>query len=616
MATHPHRLDRADSSEIAGINAELAALLHMPACSLNAGADTSLCDDLVVCGILGGKDVGKSTLINALARQPISKTDEEVGAGTTRPVAFIHEDAVDSYRSRFGAHKGDTNEIELREHDAAAIRNVVLIDMPDFDSDMPTHFATVKAILPLLDRIIWVVTPRKIADRVWVELFHKSLKHNDNIRCVLNKADELLSDDTYAGGIPHDFIESQRQWALNTIEQAGCGHDADHLFICAAECPTSEFFERRIAERWGDPDWSRYSADRAAVRRIGERLAAEIDSLRECVLSPVSGARAQEIKQANRRVELDRNRQTIAEHYALHDWIGRLDRACDADDHRDRLNTVFGSDYVENVAKRLAKGMRTETELADGLLAERVDLWPILPIIFWPLRGLVRRLGARFAGVRWTAADLTSEAFTVLGQSLADRVANYHDRLCGEAAVEIERLDLHASLPKPASIADRVQRRTALLVSEIDDETLSGLKQAYRRPSFLRRWAMWLVLLWFPFLQPIIAGSLNILGAGGSFDLLTGLAQIVTALSAAKLLTGFLFSLLVYVIILATMYARCVSAVRKARRIAGPAGDDGELIAERLDDLLVTEVVGCLAAPFADVHANLVALRERLRRLS
>ncbi len=616
MRAPSHRATGRDGGDLAGINAELAAVLHLPPCDLNAGADATLADELVVCGILGGKDVGKSTLINALAQERISQTDEEIGPGTTRPVAFIHKDAIDAYTSRLNVSGLAASGIEFRKHDADAIRNIVLIDMPDFDSDIPRHLDTVQSLSPLLDRIIWVVTPRKIADRIWVEILRKTLKHHDNVHCVLNKADELLGDDAYIDGIPPDFVAEQRRWALRLIEQAGYPDGDGRFFVCAAEYPTAEQFERRIAERWDDPDWARYGTDREQVRRVGEDLSAELQKLRSYVLSPVSGLRMQEIKRANRLVEVDRNKRSIAEHYRLDGWIDRLEGVCNVEEQCDRLNAAFGREYAATVGRRLAKGMRSETELADELLAERVELWPILPIIFWPLRGIVRRLGARFAGSRWTATDLPSEAFTVLGQSLCDRIADFRERLCSDAAIEIEQLRLLEALPEPEAVANSVERHTALLVSEIDDTTLEGLKQTYRRPSFVRRWALWLVLLWFPFLQPISAGVLNILGAGGSIDILSGLAQIVTALSAVKLLTGFLFSLLVYVIVLATMYARCVAAVRKARRRKSPGSDDATVITDGVDNVLVSEIVGKLTRPFSEVCARLVSLRERLSRVS
>ncbi len=51
------------ASQLQAINRELAAMLRTEATDLALGAETALQDDLVLCGLLGGKDVGKSTLV-------------------------------------------------------------------------------------------------------------------------------------------------------------------------------------------------------------------------------------------------------------------------------------------------------------------------------------------------------------------------------------------------------------------------------------------------------------------------------------------------------------------------------------------------------------------------
>ena len=79
------------ADELHAINTELADLLHNRPANLRLGTDNALADELVICGILGGKDVGKSTLINALAQTPVSVDTVEVGKGTARPMAYVHE---------------------------------------------------------------------------------------------------------------------------------------------------------------------------------------------------------------------------------------------------------------------------------------------------------------------------------------------------------------------------------------------------------------------------------------------------------------------------------------------------------------------------------------------
>jgi hypothetical protein len=611
------------AAELARINAELATLMSWAPARLSSGTDRSLADPLVICGILGGKDVGKSTLINALAGQRVSGDDEEVGWGTLQPMAYVHRDSVSLYRSRLagadspsGSMVIDPALLEVTEHQAQAIRHLVLVDLPDFDSDLPRHLEIVRAMAPLLDRLIWVVTPRKIGDRAWVALYSKVVKDRQNVHCVLNKADELLGDESPAGLSP-TFLQDQLDWARQTLDQSGCPAEGNRLFVVAAEAPTADHFVDHIARRWDDPNWSIHGTEREAVAAIGRQLAAELVRLREGVLSPVSPGDAQSLKQANQQAETRRNAEVIQSHFRLEEWARRLQRAGDAEYHQTLLNDAFGSDFCTTVGRRLRASQRTETELADDLLVGRVDHWPILPIIFWPMRWLVRRLGARFAGTRWTGPDSAIDALTVRGQSLEDRLQVYLTRVQGDHSRTIQQFRLADRLPDVKALARRITSRATSLVADLDDDLLASLKASYRRPAFPKRWLLWAMLIWFPLVQPLTEGVLKLLGAGGKIDILGGALQVVMALGATHLLTGLAFVAFVYFIILATMYARCVRQVRRSRHDAAGEtnGAEGLSIAEGIDDLLVSEVVGGAVGPFVEIEQTLNSLRQRLERL-
>ncbi len=163
------------SSELNAINRELSRLLHIDPCPFSLGADAALKDELVVCGILGGKDVGKSTLINTLAGTEVSVDSDEVGKGTACPMVYVHE-AVQAVAMRRLQEIGQQVPFDLSLHRADSIRSVVLVDLPDFDSDYADHRRIVQRVAPLLDRVLWVQTPRKIGDRMWVELFSDVIK--------------------------------------------------------------------------------------------------------------------------------------------------------------------------------------------------------------------------------------------------------------------------------------------------------------------------------------------------------------------------------------------------------------------------------------------------------
>jgi hypothetical protein len=143
---------------------------------------------------------------------------------------------------------------------------------------------------------------------------------------------------------------------------------------------------------------------------------------------------------------------------------------------------------------------------------------------------------------------------------------------------------------------------------------LEHLREHDRRPSIFARAALWFVFLWFPFLQPVLTGVLEMFSDTGTFEVARGAYRIVSALSAPHLLAGFAVVAGFYVAVLAAMYARRLRALRCARdehaRIPS--------IQEAVDEVLVSEVVAPLIRPFHDILDRLTCLPTRLggRRLA
>ncbi|MBI5570672.1 MAG: 50S ribosome-binding GTPase [Desulfomonile tiedjei] len=144
--------------------------------------------ELLYVGILGGTGVGKSTLINALALKEISSPSDR-RPFTDRVVAYRHRDVV---------HGLEKMSHLLRSpdavHDSLVIRDLVLLDLPDFDSQEPANRRTVLEMLPALDCAIWVVSPEKYADAIFYRFVKQTVMNRENFTFVLNKADELVSE--------------------------------------------------------------------------------------------------------------------------------------------------------------------------------------------------------------------------------------------------------------------------------------------------------------------------------------------------------------------------------------------------------------------------------------
>jgi len=137
-------------------------------------------------GILGGTGVGKSTLINALAGRAISDPSDR-RPFTDRAVVYRHKDTA----------RGLDNVSHLMRdpdalHEIEAIKDLVLLDLPDFDSVELSKRRSVIEIMPMLDAVVWVASPEKYADAPLYEMVGQTAVHRENFTFVLNKADQLV----------------------------------------------------------------------------------------------------------------------------------------------------------------------------------------------------------------------------------------------------------------------------------------------------------------------------------------------------------------------------------------------------------------------------------------
>lgn len=142
-------------------------------------------DDAILIGLVGGTGVGKSTFINALAGQEVSRSSDR------RPTT----DRVIVYRHVNTEMSGDVPAEDFAQpevlHDNDKLEKVVLFDFPDFDSAEDSHTHIIRKYLPYLDVLLVVVDDVKYADRRLYELL-STLDHDPrNIFVMLNKIDRL-----------------------------------------------------------------------------------------------------------------------------------------------------------------------------------------------------------------------------------------------------------------------------------------------------------------------------------------------------------------------------------------------------------------------------------------
>ncbi len=127
----------------------------------------------LIVAFMGGTGVGKSSLINRLAGKAIAK------AGVERPTShevtlFHHQDiAIQHLPEKLPIEK-----IRIAQHDDEKKKNIIWIDMPDFDSTEQSNKLLVFEWLPHIDVLIYVVSPERYRDeKAWRVLMSEGNRH-------------------------------------------------------------------------------------------------------------------------------------------------------------------------------------------------------------------------------------------------------------------------------------------------------------------------------------------------------------------------------------------------------------------------------------------------------
>jgi len=127
----------------------------------------------LIVAFMGGTGVGKSSLLNRLAGKAIARAGVE--RPTSREVTLYHHHSV---AIKHLPEQLPLAQIKTAEHDNEARKNVIWIDMPDFDSTEQSNKRQVLEWLPHVDMLIYVVSPERYRDeKAWRLLLAEGGRH-------------------------------------------------------------------------------------------------------------------------------------------------------------------------------------------------------------------------------------------------------------------------------------------------------------------------------------------------------------------------------------------------------------------------------------------------------
>jgi hypothetical protein len=141
-------------------------------------------------GLIGGKDVGKSALVNALVGRDITASTS-FGPGTETVVAYAHRDVADEVAERLDREA--PGRIRIVTHEQDDLRSQVLLDLPDIDSHYADHIDLTRRMLRHMLFPVWIQSIEKYADHQPQRLLATVAAGNDpaNFVFCLNKVDQL-----------------------------------------------------------------------------------------------------------------------------------------------------------------------------------------------------------------------------------------------------------------------------------------------------------------------------------------------------------------------------------------------------------------------------------------
>jgi hypothetical protein len=415
-------------------------------------------------GLIGGKEVGKSSLVNALVGQPITQATS-YGPGTETVIAYAHESQVTALKTMLDREA--PNQFRIVPHRITTLTRQVLLDLPDIDSHFASHVELTRRMLKHILFPLWVQSIEKYADRQPQQLLATVAGGNaaGNFLFCLNKADQLRNQPGAIDQLRADF--STRIGKTLSI-------DPPRVWMLSASSPR-DF---------------------------------DLTELRQLLSQEKSDGMVRE-SQSQAKQQQDRS---ILSWLDQQDLAGRLDRLTRLEEQAaELLAGRIGSPLIEKCLPSLAEDPSSQLALTDEVLAVRVARWPVVNLVnlvLIPVMAVIRKNVGATRSASLPDADALVDAHLRPNGNTVSLLVRSSFALLQQSHPQVSELYQHRRLWEDMSADTAAAELRTALTETIEQQRqrvrqkLAGGTGAILAPL---RWLLTIgALVWFPFIQPVL----------------------------------------------------------------------------------------------------------------